>query len=67
MLFKNRTAVLLTKHRKEDVIFPVLQETGMILKVETSFEPTLRQKPKSQFSIPLKELCNFDSRKHHIF
>jgi len=40
-MFKNRTAVLLTKHRKEDVIFPVLKETGMNLEVETSFDTDL--------------------------
>lgn len=40
-LFKNRTATLLTKHRKEDVIFPVLQEMGMHLKVEKTFDTDL--------------------------
>jgi len=40
-LFKNRTAVLLTMHEKEDVIFPVLQETGMLLKVEKTFDTDL--------------------------
>ena len=40
-LFKNRTAALLTKHRKEDVIFSVLQELGMHLKVETTFDTDL--------------------------
>lgn len=40
-MFKNRTAVLLTKHRKEDVIFPVLQEMGMYLKVEKKFDTDL--------------------------
>ena len=40
-LFKNRTAVLLTKHQKEDVIFPVLQATGMLLKVEKTYDTDL--------------------------
>jgi len=40
-LFKNRTAVLLTKHSKENVIFPVLQETGMCLQVEKTFDTDL--------------------------
>jgi hypothetical protein len=37
-LFKNRTAVLLTKHQKEEVIFPALKETGMKLTVEKTFD-----------------------------
>lgn len=32
-IFKNRTAVLITKHKKEEVIFPVLAQTGMTLKL----------------------------------
>jgi len=40
-MFKNRIAVLLTKHRKEDVIFPVLQEMGMHLKVEKTYDTDL--------------------------
>lgn len=40
-MFKNRTAVLLTKHSKEDVIFPVLQEVGLQLKVEKNFNTDL--------------------------
>ncbi|MDQ3109142.1 MAG: hypothetical protein M3R17_04535 [Bacteroidota bacterium] len=40
-LFKNRTAVLLTMHQKEDVIFPVLQATGMLLKVEKMYDTDL--------------------------
>ena len=40
-LFKNRAAVLLTMHQKEDVIFPVLQETGMVLKVNKTYDTDL--------------------------
>lgn len=32
-VFKNRTAVLITKHKKDQVIFPILAETGMNLKL----------------------------------
>ena len=32
-IFENRTAVLITKHKKEEVIFPVLSQAGMILKL----------------------------------
>lgn len=32
-IFKNRTAILITKHQKEAVIFPVLNQTGMNLKL----------------------------------
>ncbi|NUM50881.1 MAG: hypothetical protein HUU48_07160 [Flavobacteriales bacterium] len=32
-LFANRTAVLITKHKKDEVIFPVLAQTGMNLKL----------------------------------
>lgn len=32
-IFKNRTAVLITKHKKDEVIFPVLAQTGMSLKL----------------------------------
>lgn len=32
-IFKNRTAVLITKHKKDEVIFPVLAQTGMNLKL----------------------------------
>lgn len=32
-IFKNRTAVLITKHKKEDVIFPVLAQMGLNLKL----------------------------------
>ena len=32
-IFKHRTAVLITKHKKEEVIFPVLAQTGMNLKL----------------------------------
>ncbi len=32
-IFRKRTAVLITKHKKEEVIFPVLSQTGMNLKL----------------------------------
>jgi len=32
-IFKNRTAMLITKHKKDKVIFPVLAQTGMNLKL----------------------------------
>lgn len=32
-IFANRTAVLITKHKKDEVIFPVLAQTGMNLKL----------------------------------
>ena len=32
-IFKNRTAVLITKHKKEEAIFPALSQTGMNLKL----------------------------------
>ena len=32
-IFKNRIAVLITKHKKEEVIFPVLAQSGMNLKL----------------------------------
>ena len=32
-LFRNRSAVLITKHQKESVIFPILAQTGMNLKL----------------------------------
>lgn len=32
-IFKNRTAVLITKHKKDEVIFPILAQTGMNLKL----------------------------------
>lgn len=32
-LFANRTAVHITKHKKDEVIFPVLAQTGINLKL----------------------------------
>ena len=40
-LFANRTAVLITKHKKEEVIFPVLASTGMKLKLLENIDTDL--------------------------
>ncbi len=37
-IFKNRTAVLITKHKKEEVIFPVLEPMEMNLKLLDSID-----------------------------
>ena len=32
-ILKNKTAVLITKHKKDEVVFPLLAQTGMNLKL----------------------------------